>query len=92
MDPGKLSQVTSRRLRTLASHISAGEGETIVQSPTSNHEEDYTRSKINTATISSERSKARFDSKEMAHHIDGGKELTEVRGATQVTSVSTRSF
>ena len=84
MDQSKSSHSTLRRLRTLASHISTSQSEGVSVHPTSNRDEDYTRSKINTATIAQERSKSRFDSKEMAWHIDGGKDKTEVRTTCRV--------
>lgn len=82
MDDSTMSNKASRRLRTLASHLHAegGDQRPIFGCPTAaNADSDFTRSKQNKASIAAERSKARFDVKEMAHVIDGGKAQTEVR-------------
>lgn len=78
MDAKTPSSVASRRLRALAAQMGTNDV-SLTTSATSNFESDFTRAKINMATISAERSKARFDVNEMASVIDGGKDKTEVR-------------
>lgn len=73
------SQATQRRLRTLTAHLEATICPENALTAQQCSDDDFTRSKVNAATISAARSKARFDSKLMAYHIDGGKDKTEVR-------------
>lgn len=80
MDAQQFNLVASRRLKALAAHLTlpeASEGPLV--SETGATDDDWTRSKINTATLTGERAKARFDVKQLAYVIDGGKDKTEVR-------------
>jgi hypothetical protein len=63
---------------------------TLGASPTAATDDDFTRSKINMATISAERSKARFDVKQLAYVIDGGKDKHEVQSRNCIVRFGSR--
>jgi hypothetical protein len=68
-----------RRLQKVLGHITASEPVALAGNDCWAKDEDYTRSKLNTSTMDSERANASFDVRELSYLLDGGKEMTEVR-------------